>query len=55
MSTWKFRSLCLQCKLPYLFLNFQGSPLPVLLDDEMASLVDLGIGNGSTILVDEES
>lgn len=33
----------------------QGSPLPVLLDDEMASLVDVGIGNESTILVDQEN
>ncbi|KAH9746298.1 Tubulin-folding cofactor E [Citrus sinensis] len=32
-----------------------GSPLPLLLDDEMASLMDLGIGNESTILVDDES
>ncbi|CAN1855256.1 Tubulin-folding cofactor E [Linum perenne] len=32
-----------------------GCPLPLLLDDEMASLVDVGAGNGSTILVDEES
>lgn len=55
MSSGKFRSLYQQCQLPDLFLNFQGSPLPILLDDEMASLVDLGIGNESTILVDEES
>ncbi|PKI47402.1 tubulin-folding cofactor E [Punica granatum] len=40
---------------PKLFLEEEGSPLPVLLDDEMASLLDLGIGNGSVILVDEES
>lgn len=33
----------------------QGSPLPLLLDDEMASLVDLGIGTDATILVDEAS
>ncbi|CAI0556482.1 unnamed protein product, partial [Linum tenue] len=32
-----------------------SSPLPQLLDEEMASLVDVGVGNGSTILVDEES
>ncbi|XVE60723.1 hypothetical protein DITRI_Ditri05aG0150900 [Diplodiscus trichospermus] len=32
-----------------------GSPLPMLLDDEMASLMDIGIGTESTILVDEES
>ncbi|KAJ7982715.1 Tubulin-folding cofactor E [Quillaja saponaria] len=40
---------------PKLFLQEESSPLPILLDDEMASLIDLGIGNGSTILVDEES
>jgi hypothetical protein len=33
----------------------QGSPLPILLDDEMATLMDVGIGNESTVLVDEES
>lgn len=33
----------------------QGSPLPLLLDDEMASLMELGIGAGSMILVDEEN
>ncbi|EXB58480.1 Tubulin-specific chaperone E [Morus notabilis] len=32
-----------------------GSPLPIMLDDEMASLMDVGVGNDSTILVDEES
>ncbi|KAL0314057.1 UNVERIFIED_CONTAM: Tubulin-folding cofactor E [Sesamum angustifolium] len=32
-----------------------GSPLPTLLDDDMASLIELGIGNESTILVDELS
>ncbi|KAK7852738.1 tubulin-folding cofactor e [Quercus suber] len=40
---------------PKLFLQEEGSPLPILLDDEMESLMDLGIGNGSTILIDEES
>ncbi|KAF8411905.1 hypothetical protein HHK36_004463 [Tetracentron sinense] len=38
-----------------LFLQEEGSPLPLLLDDEMASLMDFGIGNEATILVDEES
>lgn len=33
----------------------QGSPLPTLLDDDMATLMDVGIGNESTVLVDEES
>ncbi|XP_021903365.1 tubulin-folding cofactor E [Carica papaya] len=38
-----------------LYIQEEGSPLPVLLDDEMASLVDVGIGNESTILVDQEN
>lgn len=37
-----------------LFWTCQGSPLPTLLDDDMASLIDFGVGNGSTILVEEE-
>ncbi|KAI3972696.1 hypothetical protein MKX01_019354 [Papaver californicum] len=37
-----------------LFLQEEGSPLPMLLDNEMASLMELGIGNEATILVDEE-
>nr|CAD1842142.1 unnamed protein product [Ananas comosus var. bracteatus] len=32
-----------------------GSPLPLLLDEDMAPLMDLGIGSGATILVDEEN
>ncbi|XP_077231741.1 tubulin folding cofactor E / Pfifferling (PFI) isoform X2 [Tasmannia lanceolata] len=40
---------------PKLFLQEEGSPLPLLLDDEMVSLMELGIGTGSTILVDEEN
>ncbi|KAK3222082.1 hypothetical protein Dsin_009107 [Dipteronia sinensis] len=40
---------------PKLFLQEEGYPLPLLLDDEIASLMDLGVGNESTILVDEES
>ncbi|KAG9446329.1 hypothetical protein H6P81_012457 [Aristolochia fimbriata] len=40
---------------PKLFLQEEGSPLPQLLDDEMVSLMELGIGSGSTILVDEEN
>ncbi|KAF3434118.1 hypothetical protein FNV43_RR25221 [Rhamnella rubrinervis] len=47
-SFFKLKSIKLK-----LFLQEEGSPLPVLLNDEMASLVDLGIGNGTTILVDE--
>ncbi|GMH03959.1 hypothetical protein Nepgr_005798 [Nepenthes gracilis] len=38
-----------------LFIQEEASPLPILLDNEMASLLDLGIGNESTILVDEQS
>ncbi|KAJ8625342.1 hypothetical protein MRB53_033872 [Persea americana] len=40
---------------PKLFLQEEGSPLPLLLDDEMASLMELGIGSGAMILVDEEN
>lgn len=39
---------------PKLFLQEEGSPLPTLLDDDLASLIDFGVGNGSTILVEEE-
>ncbi|XP_059297321.1 tubulin-folding cofactor E isoform X2 [Lycium ferocissimum] len=39
---------------PKLFLQEEGSPLPTLLDDDMASIIDFGVGNGSTILVEEE-
>ncbi|KAL6297248.1 tubulin-folding cofactor E [Prunus yedoensis var. nudiflora] len=49
-SFFKLKSIKLK-----LFLQEEGSPLPMLLDDEMATLTDLGIGNESTILVDEES
>ncbi|CAN1855258.1 Tubulin-folding cofactor E [Linum perenne] len=49
-SFFKLKSVKLK-----LFLEEEGCPLPLLLDDEMASLVDVGAGNGSTILVDEES
>uniref|UniRef100_A0A1D1YDC0 Tubulin-specific chaperone E n=1 Tax=Anthurium amnicola TaxID=1678845 RepID=A0A1D1YDC0_9ARAE len=38
---------------PRLFLLETGSPLPLLLDDEMAQLVDLGISTDVTILADE--
>ncbi|KAJ6825185.1 tubulin-folding cofactor E [Iris pallida] len=38
-----------------LFLQEQGSPLPQLLDDDTASLMDIGVGmEGATIIVDEE-
>ncbi|GMJ11703.1 PFIFFERLING, TUBULIN-FOLDING COFACTOR E [Hibiscus trionum] len=49
-SFFKLKSLKLK-----LFLQEEGSPLPMLLDNEMASLMDIGIGNESTIIVDEES
>ncbi|KAH7681405.1 Ubiquitin-like protein [Dioscorea alata] len=40
---------------PRLFIQEEGSPLPQFLDDDMASLLDLGFGSEATILVDEES
>ncbi|KAL3641492.1 hypothetical protein CASFOL_016460 [Castilleja foliolosa] len=40
---------------PILYLQEEGSPLPTLLEDDMASLNELGVGNESTILVDELS
>ncbi|KAL6316976.1 hypothetical protein AAG906_024515 [Vitis piasezkii] len=54
----KLKNLCesffkLKSIKPRLFLQEEGSPLPILLDDEMASLMDLGIGSESTILIDE--
>ncbi|KAF3790190.1 Tubulin-folding cofactor E [Nymphaea thermarum] len=40
---------------PRLFLQEEGRPTPLLLDDDMESLADLRLGsNGGTILVDEE-
>ncbi|XP_050219249.1 tubulin-folding cofactor E [Mercurialis annua] len=56
----KLKILCesffkLKSVKPKLFLQEEGSPLPLLLDDEMATLMDIGVGNDSTILVDEES
>ncbi|KAJ6297204.1 hypothetical protein OIU78_022851 [Salix suchowensis] len=56
----KLKILCetffkLRSTRPKLFLQEEGSPLPILLDDEMATLMDVGIGNDSTVLVDEES
>ncbi|KAK6918072.1 CAP Gly-rich domain [Dillenia turbinata] len=49
-SFFKLKSVKLK-----LFLQEEGSPLPTLLDDEMASLMDIGIGQDSTILIDDES
>ncbi|KAK4486726.1 hypothetical protein RD792_006702 [Penstemon davidsonii] len=56
----KLKNLCesffkLKSVKPLLFLQEEGSPLPTLLEDDMASLIELGVGNGSTILVDEFS
>lgn len=48
-SFFKLKSIKLK-----LFLQEEGSPLPILLDNEMESLLDAGVGNESTILVDEE-
>ncbi|XP_074309522.1 tubulin-folding cofactor E [Silene latifolia] len=38
-----------------LFLQEEGSPLPIQLVNEMDSLLDAGVGNESTILIDEET
>ncbi|VVA94930.1 unnamed protein product [Arabis nemorensis] len=38
-----------------LFLHEEGSPFPTPFDDETATLLDVGICDGSTVLVDEES
>lgn len=38
-----------------LIFPWQGSPFPTALDDETATLLDVGICDGSTLLVDEES
>ncbi|GFQ00641.1 tubulin-folding cofactor e [Phtheirospermum japonicum] len=40
---------------PILYLQEEGCPLPTLLEDDMLSLNELGVGNESTILVDELS
>ncbi|KAJ4960458.1 hypothetical protein NE237_020368 [Protea cynaroides] len=46
-SIFKLKSFKLK-----LFLQEEGSPMPLLLDDEMNSLIELGAGNESTILID---
>lgn len=38
-----------------LFLEEEGCPLPQLLEEDTASLMELGIGTGATIIVDEEN
>ncbi|XP_024961088.1 tubulin-folding cofactor E [Cynara cardunculus var. scolymus] len=55
----KLKTLCesffkLKSIKPLLYLQEEGSPLPTLLDDDMASLNDAGVCTQSTILVDEE-
>lgn len=55
----KLKTLCesffkLKSIKPLLYLQEEGSPLPTLLDDDMASLNDAGVSTQSTILVDEE-
>ncbi|CAL5184106.1 unnamed protein product [Lathyrus oleraceus] len=49
-SFFKLKSMKLK-----LFFQEEGSPLPLLLDNDSSSLMDLGIGNDSVILVDEVS
>ncbi|KAL8144366.1 hypothetical protein V2J09_017398 [Rumex salicifolius] len=49
-SFFKLKSVNLK-----LFLQEQGSPFPTLLDDETSSLLDVGVSQESTILVDEEN
>ncbi|KAG5562458.1 hypothetical protein RHGRI_005252 [Rhododendron griersonianum] len=56
----KLKILCesffkLKSVKPVLFLEEEGSPLPTVLDDDMATLIDVGVGNDSTVLVDEKS
>ncbi|KAI3464276.1 hypothetical protein Pfo_020939 [Paulownia fortunei] len=56
----KLKNLCesffkLKSIKPILFLQEEASPLPTLLEDDMATLIELGVGNESTILVDELS
>ncbi|XP_045806398.1 tubulin-folding cofactor E [Trifolium pratense] len=49
-SFFKLKSMKLK-----LFLQEEGSPLPMLLDNDASSLMDHGVGNDSVILVDEDS
>lgn len=48
-SFFKLKSMKLN-----LFLQEEGSPLPLLLDNDSSSLMDFGVGNDSVILVDED-
>ncbi|XP_004486440.1 tubulin-folding cofactor E-like isoform X1 [Cicer arietinum] len=49
-SFFKLKSMKLN-----LFLQEEGSPLPLSLDNDASSLMDIGVGNDSVILVDEDS
>ncbi|XP_038876773.1 tubulin-folding cofactor E [Benincasa hispida] len=49
-SFFKLKSIRLK-----LYLQEEDLPVPILLEDDMTSLMDLGVGNKSNILVDEES
>ncbi|XP_066325083.1 tubulin-folding cofactor E-like [Miscanthus floridulus] len=56
----KLKSLCesffkLKDLKVRLFVEEEGCPLPQLLEEDTASLMELGIGSGATIVVDEES
>nr|GMD26169.1 tubulin-folding cofactor E [Ipomoea batatas] len=59
ITVGKLKNLCesffnIRSIKPKLFLQEAGAPFPMLLDDDMATLLDAGVGNESTILVDEE-
>nr|GLL32626.1 tubulin-folding cofactor E [Ipomoea trifida] len=59
ITVGKLKNLCesffnIRSIKPKLFLQEAGAPFPTLLDDDMATLLDAGVGNESTILVDEE-
>ncbi|CAI9272433.1 unnamed protein product [Lactuca saligna] len=54
----KLKTLCetffkLKYIKPKFYLQEEGSPMPILLDDDMESLNDAGVCNQSTILIDE--
>ncbi|XP_019155293.1 PREDICTED: tubulin-folding cofactor E, partial [Ipomoea nil] len=59
ITVGKLKNLCesffnIRSIKPKLFLQEAGAPFPTLLEDDMATLLDAGVGNESTILVDEE-
>ncbi|KAK3137774.1 hypothetical protein QOZ80_5BG0457050 [Eleusine coracana subsp. coracana] len=56
----KLKSLCesffkLKDLKVRLYVEEEGCPIPEFLEEDTASLVELGIGSGATIVVDEES